>query len=444
MEEQPNPTLQPQNPTPGVTPGVDHGPRSGHELLSWIVIILASVVGAYFINPYFSKLSEKDIEPTPVVNQQQDETADLALSEVEGWQTYRNEEFGFEVKLDGSWNGYKVLSTKDNIFYFCLPTNVTTYPDSSCGENTYNNYGSIFAISVHSPEEWMEIQNSDGPKAIFIDSDKNYFFGFSRAQDAPEDLASQWNQYNDINQILSTFRFIDSTDTSTWQTYRNEEFGFELKYPEGWEVVYEGGIGVYLTPTSLKDGYETPTLGITPTAKENKSIQEIYSSIDFDKECETTSFGGKVAYDCTPVISFAGERVVLIDYNEDYILNITDLFNDNISHQILSTFRFIDSVMDEGISESKEALLRLADKLDAGDIEGALQFFSSSPLNRDVLSGLSPELRSNFAQSLRDAKIIKIDGNLHVYELPTFAPDVPTSEISLAGSEPGNWIIISW
>jgi hypothetical protein len=25
-------------------------------------------------------------------------------------------------------------------------------------------------------------------------------------------------------------------DTSNWKTYRNEEFGFEVKYPEGWEI----------------------------------------------------------------------------------------------------------------------------------------------------------------------------------------------------------------
>ncbi len=29
---------------------------------------------------------------------------------------------------------------------------------------------------------------------------------------------------------------VEDIDTSNWKTYRNEEYGFEVKYPEGWEV----------------------------------------------------------------------------------------------------------------------------------------------------------------------------------------------------------------
>ena len=40
-----------------------------------------------------------------------------------------------------------------------------------------------------------------------------------------------------FNQILSTFKFIEKDETANWKTYRNEEYGFKVKYPEDWEEI---------------------------------------------------------------------------------------------------------------------------------------------------------------------------------------------------------------
>ncbi|MDP3954562.1 MAG: hypothetical protein Q8Q06_04060 [bacterium] len=185
MDQTPLPISKPQNPTPGVTPGVgfnDHGPRSGHELLSWIIVVAISVIGAYFFNGYVSRLSEKGIEPPPVVNQQQDETA--------GWQTYKNTKYGYEFKY---------------------PENVGVISD----------YDSSFLGAPTNPEEDL---------LLISDRERTFHFQVIDGQ-----LSKIKNSVLG-EKVLSTFRFIDSKDISTWQTYRNEEFGFELKYPEGWTI----------------------------------------------------------------------------------------------------------------------------------------------------------------------------------------------------------------
>ncbi len=247
--QQPQPSPQP-TPQPTIQPGIPQ--KQG--LPTWIIIVIvvgAIVVlagasyGAYW---YFASQST---EPSPTdqggiipgqlpSGELDDETAD--------WQAYTNEEYGFEVRYPENWATDKISQERSVIFY-----------KSNAPKDFYGNIVPVIIIEVKDNtqqlpvNQWIEnnkgnlvskegsemVDGIEGSKIIekgivdylvvYTGKDR-IMYRISIPKDS-EYLAV-------FNQILSTFKFIEVDETADWQTYRNEKYRYEIKYPGSWQTTY--------------------------------------------------------------------------------------------------------------------------------------------------------------------------------------------------------------
>ena len=114
-----------------------------------------------------------------------------------------------------------------------------------------------------------------------------------------------------------------------WQTYKNEEYGFEFKYPKNWKIVdTHGGPIVSVAPEGyvIKDGTDSPYgfFFVWPfgfNLSEGMKLKRLNMPLD-------TGWSE----------SFGGEMRQVITSNKK--LEITMFFKDVLLEEILSTFKF--------------------------------------------------------------------------------------------------------
>lgn len=176
-----------------------------------------------------------------------------------------------------------------------------------------------------------------------------------------------------FNQILSTFKFIPKYNISGWKTYKNEEYGFEFKYPQNWyEESVENPAPVGETKGKAKllvDFIDYPSSWDCYHSKDCKqyrfTVLEKLKEFNLDEllnyeereggAIKEIVFGPEVGYKVISKGGFADDgRRILTAYF--YIVKDECLYyihsqstsgdrfteRENIFDQIISTFRFLE------------------------------------------------------------------------------------------------------
>ncbi|KKU03139.1 MAG: hypothetical protein UX06_C0045G0005 [Candidatus Giovannonibacteria bacterium GW2011_GWA2_45_21] len=203
-----------------------------------IAVIVLLGIGGYYV------ATKKAEAPVTSENQQNVNTSD----ETANWKTYTNTKYGFEIKYPSTWK------LKNNLLSFTTDNGRTAtlhMLDSARFDGpTQNIY-----IGTELGTEWAGILCEQGLcSAVFkyhsssLDS-RGFSFhlvianvdsDFDRSPGSPDWKNPRPIFSNDIATVrkaLLTFEIVPRAgETANWKTYRNDKYGFEIKYPSKWFI----------------------------------------------------------------------------------------------------------------------------------------------------------------------------------------------------------------
>ncbi len=312
--------MEPQqtNSAPVSTPQVS---KPNHKIFYILIFIFIALVGSAVC--LFLQNPKKEVaQSVPVKNG------------VEEWKTYRNEEYGFEFKYPGDWE---------------LDTNKGDFSDDQLlfvmgsDQEYFNVY---FDSCAQGTNDWQSGGLNEG--GSFLNKKVCY-------KDITLELKVGGMSINKekvvLEKILSTFKFIDKADTSTWKMYRNEEYGIEFKYPGDWVKIdnYQTDPDL-ITIVSSKEATERKCYeGCGPDlwfyVHKNTNVEKyIKDPGNLVYSPKKISIDNHIAYEVVEG-GYDSYYVILVQKGNDlYEIfaynNELNLSSDTVESQILRTFKF--------------------------------------------------------------------------------------------------------
>lgn len=279
-----------------------------------VILAALAVAGFFWLNNYI--YTEKQGDGGVEVQQEQPQTENEVMSEqstVEiptDWKTYQNTDLGIELSYPSDWTilhkaTWKTLyiaprdriniiqqSLLDGIY---APSNIEIEKRSQ--DSIHKTMGCLrvdkaepILVNDVSGTQYHETflacgENESRLHILTVVNANNGYYHIHLNNVADEEV---------YNEVLSTVHFIERIDTSDWQTYRNDQYGFEFKYPTDWTFVPQEDFSD--TSAKLFVGFRHPgnLLGhdISIIVRDlNQPLNEIYAPSTLEKSDSSITDG---------------------------------------------------------------------------------------------------------------------------------------------------------